>query len=345
MPWLEATPMEHRLQFVAEARRTDESFTALCARYGIAPKTGYKWLARYAAEGPGGLHERSRRPHTSPTATSPAVADALLALRHRHPTWGGKKLLAVLARRSPRLVLPAPSTVAALLTRRSRHGAATPPHARSPRPPDRGHGGAQRDLDRRLQGRVQDARRRVLLPAHDLRRLLALPARVSRAAVDGDRWRAARLRAPVPRARATRAHPERQRRAVRDHRARAALGALRLVAAARDPAGPDGAQLAPAERAARTDAPHAESGGDQARRGECGGAAARLRPLPARVQRRAPPRGAGPGDARELLHAVAAPVPAAPARARVPGALGGAPREPQRRRALGRRVGQREPRG
>ena len=74
MPWLEATPMDHRLQFVAEARRTDESFTALCTRYGIAPKTGYKWLARYEAEGPAGLHERSRRPHTSPTATPPAVA-------------------------------------------------------------------------------------------------------------------------------------------------------------------------------------------------------------------------------------------------------------------------------
>ena len=117
MPWTETTPMDHRLQFLAEAQRTDESFTALCARYGIAPKTGYKWLARYAAEGPAGLHERSRRPHTSPTATSPRIAEALLELRHRHPTWGGKKLLAVLARRSPRLVLPAPSTVAALLKR------------------------------------------------------------------------------------------------------------------------------------------------------------------------------------------------------------------------------------
>lgn len=115
MPWTEATPMDHRLQFVAEAKRTDESFTALCARYGVAPKTGYKWLARYEAEGPAGLHERSRRPRTSPAATPPAVADALLELRRRHPTWGGKKLLAVLARRRPRLVLPAPSTVAALL--------------------------------------------------------------------------------------------------------------------------------------------------------------------------------------------------------------------------------------
>lgn len=117
MPWLEATPMDHRLQFVAEARRTDESFRALCARYGVAPKTGYKWLARYVAEGPAGLLERSRRPHTSPTATPLAVAEALLELRRRHPTWGGKKLLAVLARRQPRFTLPAPSTVAALLAR------------------------------------------------------------------------------------------------------------------------------------------------------------------------------------------------------------------------------------
>ena len=117
MPWTEVTPMDHRLQFVAASRHTDEAFTALCARFGIAPKTGYKWLARYEAEGPAGLHERSRRPHTSPTATASEVTEALLEVRRRHPTWGGKKLLAVLGRRQPRLVLPAPSTVAALLKR------------------------------------------------------------------------------------------------------------------------------------------------------------------------------------------------------------------------------------
>jgi len=117
VPWTEATPMDSRLQFVAEAKRTDEPFVALCARHGIAPKTGYKWLARYAAEGPAGLHERSRRPRTSPTATAPAAADALLELRRRHPTWGAKKLLAVLGRRHPRLTLSAPSTAAALLQR------------------------------------------------------------------------------------------------------------------------------------------------------------------------------------------------------------------------------------
>src|SRR5690349_7691770 len=110
MPWTELTPMDHRLQFVAEAQRSAEPFVALCARFGIAPKTGYKWLARYEAEGPAGLHERSRRPRTSPTATPRAVAEALYELRRRHPTWGAKKLLAVLARRRSSLALPAPST-------------------------------------------------------------------------------------------------------------------------------------------------------------------------------------------------------------------------------------------
>ena len=42
MPGDEPTPMDQRLQFVAEARCTDEAFTALCARFGVAPKTGYK---------------------------------------------------------------------------------------------------------------------------------------------------------------------------------------------------------------------------------------------------------------------------------------------------------------
>ena len=65
MPWTEATPMDHRLQFVAEARRTDEAFAALCARHGIAPQTGYEWFARYEAEGPAGLYERVPPPHVA----------------------------------------------------------------------------------------------------------------------------------------------------------------------------------------------------------------------------------------------------------------------------------------
>jgi transposase InsO family protein len=90
----------------------------LCARYAVSRKTGYKWLARYAAEGPAGLHDRSHAPHTCPHAIPPDVAELLLAVRQAHPTWGPAKLLQYLTPRHPRVATwPAVSTVADLLKR------------------------------------------------------------------------------------------------------------------------------------------------------------------------------------------------------------------------------------
>jgi putative transposase len=129
MPWSDTSPMDERLQFVVDVRRAHESMTSLCARYGISRKTGYQVYARYLREGPAGLLEQSRRPHTSPTATDAAVVAALLALRRRHPTWGGKKLVAILARREPALAPLAPSTAAALL---KRHGCIMRPRRQRP---------------------------------------------------------------------------------------------------------------------------------------------------------------------------------------------------------------------
>jgi len=119
MPWSEITPMDERRRFIADVQHARDDMTTLCARYGISRKTGYKWLARYEAEGLPGLAARSHRTHTAPLATAPDAVAALLALRARHPTWGPKKLLAVLARRQPDLTgaLPARSTAAALLKR------------------------------------------------------------------------------------------------------------------------------------------------------------------------------------------------------------------------------------
>src|SRR5207249_9372747 len=104
MPWSEVTAMDERLQFVADARRGSEEMSELCRRYGVSRKTGYKWLARYDAEGAACLRERSHRPHSCPHASAPDAVDALCELRRRHPTWGPKKLLAVLAQRRPTLV-------------------------------------------------------------------------------------------------------------------------------------------------------------------------------------------------------------------------------------------------
>ena len=119
MPWKEASPMDQRTQLIADYLRETLSITELCGMYGVTRKTGYKWIDRYLREGPAGLEERSRRPGRSPNETSAEIVAALLEARQHHPSWGGKKLLALLHRRHPRWELPGRSTACDIL---SRHG-------------------------------------------------------------------------------------------------------------------------------------------------------------------------------------------------------------------------------
>jgi transposase InsO family protein len=121
MPWQECSRMTERQEFVMCARQEGANITTLCQRFGISRKTGYKWLER-AKHGETGLADHSRRPHASPHATPPAVAAAVLALRERHPTWGGRKLHHALARQGM-MQPPAPSTITAILRR---HGLLAP---------------------------------------------------------------------------------------------------------------------------------------------------------------------------------------------------------------------------
>jgi transposase InsO family protein len=91
--------------------------SALCERYGISRQTGYKWMQRFAEEGPGGLEERSHAPHHHGRATSAELVVELIEARKRKPFWGPRKLLAVLSRQHPDWPWPAPSTVADILRR------------------------------------------------------------------------------------------------------------------------------------------------------------------------------------------------------------------------------------
>jgi len=119
MPWIETSPMDERRRFIADHQLQVFTMTELCARFGISRKTGYKWLGRYETAGPPGLRDVPRRPHACPHETPELLVGALLELRRQHPTWGAKKLLAVLARRRPGLDWPSRSTVCDIL---GRHG-------------------------------------------------------------------------------------------------------------------------------------------------------------------------------------------------------------------------------
>ena len=88
MPWLETVPMEERLQFVRDAMSDHFTMAALCARYGVSRRIGYKWLARYEEEGRPGLADRSRAPHHCPHRIDDALAELLCTARRAHPAWG-----------------------------------------------------------------------------------------------------------------------------------------------------------------------------------------------------------------------------------------------------------------
>lgn len=132
MPFRASCVMDQRLRFVGDALRGWWSMTALCEAYGISRETGYKWLARYRAEGPAGLAERSRAPHRPAHALDAAVVEAIVALRRQRRRWGPNKLKAHLERDRPETAWPAASTMGELLKRK---GLVEPRRRRPPAAP------------------------------------------------------------------------------------------------------------------------------------------------------------------------------------------------------------------
>lgn len=118
MTWRTRSVMDERVRFVADYLTGGVTMTELCRRYGVSRPTGYSLVARYEAEGAAGLAPRSRRPHTSPQAMTPAVTAAIVGLRQKHPDWGPVKVIDALRLRSPGAAWPAPSTAGALLKAR-----------------------------------------------------------------------------------------------------------------------------------------------------------------------------------------------------------------------------------
>jgi len=117
MGWEETCAVEERMRFVVAARKSEESFAALCRRFGVSRRIGYKWLERFEAEGAVGLFDRSRAPLHHPQAISGSIAERCLEVRRAHPTWGPVKVLAYLERRAPRTDWPAASTIGELFDR------------------------------------------------------------------------------------------------------------------------------------------------------------------------------------------------------------------------------------
>lgn len=117
MPWTQTDPVNERMKFVVALQGGDLSMVEACSQFGISRKTVSKILTRYAECGIDGLRDQPRAPHSHPNQTAPEVEGLVLRVRREHPTWGSKKILAVLERREPDQDFPARSTVDAILKR------------------------------------------------------------------------------------------------------------------------------------------------------------------------------------------------------------------------------------
>jgi putative transposase len=126
MPWPPRQIVKIRHELVLKALAREESMADVAREFGVSRKTAYKWLKRYKKVGLTGLVDESRRPASSPMATTAELAFEAVEVRKKHPSWGPKKIAVVLQRRHPGAETPSQSTVArilkhaGLMTRRTR---------------------------------------------------------------------------------------------------------------------------------------------------------------------------------------------------------------------------------
>ena len=119
MTWTKTDSAKQKRQFIEDFKRDRyDSFTALCDHFNVSRETGYELCRAYDERGEAAFESASRRPLNSPQAMGPAVEARIIELRTAHPTWGARKILALLEHRYPRSYWPVASSIGDLLRRR-----------------------------------------------------------------------------------------------------------------------------------------------------------------------------------------------------------------------------------
>jgi putative transposase len=109
MAW-ESYKVEHqRLQLVQAYESGEADMTKLCKHYNVSRKTAYKWYLRYREQGVEGLKDRSRAPLAPHQHYTDCQIDRAVQLKHRHKTWGPKKIVAKLQELYPNEQWPCPT--------------------------------------------------------------------------------------------------------------------------------------------------------------------------------------------------------------------------------------------
>ena len=92
--------------------------TDLCNEFGISRKTGYKFVERFERLSVVGLADQKRAPIRSPQQTPSETEELIVALKREHPTWGPRKILAVLEEKHTGIRFPVHSTVSRIFEKR-----------------------------------------------------------------------------------------------------------------------------------------------------------------------------------------------------------------------------------
>jgi transposase InsO family protein len=114
--------VEQRYQAVLEVLNEGAAVVDVARRHGVARQTVHVWLRTYAAEGLGGLADRSSRPLSCPHQMAPEIEARVVAMRREHPGWGPRTILFWLEQDGV-VPLPGRSSVERCLIR---HGLVTP---------------------------------------------------------------------------------------------------------------------------------------------------------------------------------------------------------------------------
>jgi transposase InsO family protein len=118
MPWKVRDAMSLRAELVSLMQQAGANVSELARRFDVSRTTAYKWAERARSVEGAALADRSRRPVSSPLKTAAPVEARVVALRGKHPAWGGRKLRRRLQDQGVEAV-PATSTITGIL---HRHG-------------------------------------------------------------------------------------------------------------------------------------------------------------------------------------------------------------------------------
>jgi transposase InsO family protein len=127
------------------------SQAAAARQFNTTPKTVAKWVERFSAEGVNGLRDRSSRPLSSPSQTSPATSAAIENLRRQRRT--GKQIAAEAG--------VSPATVSRILRRLGINRLSTLEPAAPVRRYERVHPGEMIHLDIKKLGRFEQIGHRI----------------------------------------------------------------------------------------------------------------------------------------------------------------------------------------